>query len=144
MRKSTTILFLLLAYSLIAAVPGYVNPILPYDYSDPDIIRVGDTYLMTSSSFNSVPGLQILVSKDLVHWSIEDAAIPNRLPGYKEGELFRTACRDIKKEIRCLVISSGHLPSASTTDNCIFSTGIRTAAFTVYAVNCTLGKNLSW
>ena len=80
MRKSTTILFLLLAYSLIAAVPGYVNPILPYDYSDPDIIRVGDTYLMTSSSFNSVPGLQILVSKDLVHWSIEDAAIPNLLP----------------------------------------------------------------
>ena len=86
MRKSTTILFLLLAYSLIAAVPGYVNPILPYDYSDPDIIRVGDTYLMTSSSFNNVPGLQILVSKDLVHWSIEDAAIPNRLPGYKEGD----------------------------------------------------------
>ena len=75
MRKSATILFLLWAYSLIAAVPGYVNPILPYDYSDPDIIRVGDTYLMTSSSFNSVPGLQILVSKDLVHWSIEDAAI---------------------------------------------------------------------
>ena len=86
MRKSATILFLLWAYSLIAAVPGYVNPILPYDYSDPDIICVGDTYLMTSSSFSNVPGLQILVSKDLVHWSIEDAAILNRLPGYKEGD----------------------------------------------------------
>jgi len=69
-----------------AAVPGYVNPILPYDYSDPDVIRVGDTYLMTSSSFNNVPGLQILASKDLVHWQIVDAAIPNRLPGYKEGD----------------------------------------------------------
>lgn len=67
-----------------AGVPGYTNPILPYDYSDPDVIRVGDRYLLTSSSFNNVPGLQILVSKDLVHWEIADAAIRYRLPGYKE------------------------------------------------------------
>lgn len=69
-----------------AAVPSYTNPILPYDYSDPDVIRVGDTYLMTSSSFNNVPGLQILASKDLVHWEIVDAAIRYCLPGYKEGD----------------------------------------------------------
>ena len=81
-----TIGFMVWACTLKAAVPGYVNPILPYDYSDPDVIRVGDTYLMTSSSFNNVPGLQILASKDLVHWEIVDAAIPNRLPGYEEGD----------------------------------------------------------
>ena len=69
-----------------AAVPSYTNPILPYDYSDPDVCRVGDTYLMTSSSFNNVPGLQILASKDLLHWEIVDAAIRYRLPGYKEGD----------------------------------------------------------
>ncbi len=69
-----------------ASVPGYTNPILPYDYSDPDVIRVGNTYIMTSSSFNNVPGLQILASKDLVHWEIVDAAIRHRLPGYKEGD----------------------------------------------------------
>ncbi len=69
-----------------AGVPGFTNPILPYDYSDPDVCRVGDTYLMTSSSFNNVPGLQILASKDLVHWEIVDAAIRYRLPGYKEGD----------------------------------------------------------
>lgn len=69
-----------------AAVPSYTNPILPYDYSDPDVCRVGDTYLMTSSSFNNVPGLQILASKDLVHWEIVDAAIRYQLPGYKEGD----------------------------------------------------------
>ena len=63
-----------------------MNPILPYDYSDPDVIRVGDTYLMTSSSFNSVPGLQILASKDLVHWEIVDAAVRDRLPGYQDGD----------------------------------------------------------
>ena len=86
MRKHVVIVFLLWTCSLIGAVPGYINPILPYDYSDPDVIRVGNTYLMTSSSFNNVPGLQILASKDLVHWEIVDAAIPNRLPGYKDGD----------------------------------------------------------
>ncbi len=69
-----------------AAVPSFTNPILPYDYSDPDVCRVGDTYLMTSSSFNNVPGLQILASRDLVHWEIVDAAIRYRLPGYEEGD----------------------------------------------------------
>ncbi|MBO6306052.1 MAG: glycoside hydrolase 43 family protein [Paludibacteraceae bacterium] len=69
-----------------AAVPGYINPVLPYDYSDPDVCRVGDTYLMTSSSFNNVPGLQILASKDLVHWEIVDAAIRYQVPGYEEGD----------------------------------------------------------
>ena len=73
-------------WEVFAAVPAYTNPILPYDYSDPDVCRVGDTYLMTSSSFNNVPGLQILASKDLVHWQIVDAAIRYRLPGYEEGD----------------------------------------------------------
>src|SRR5215217_4918467 len=48
----------------------YKNPVLHADYSDPDAIRVGDDYYMTSSSFNSAPGLPILHSKDLVNWKI--------------------------------------------------------------------------
>lgn len=43
----------------------YKNPILYADYSDPDACRVGDDFYMTSSSFNCLPGLQILHSKDL-------------------------------------------------------------------------------
>lgn len=58
---------------------SYKNPILYADYSDPDVIRVGDDYYMTSSSFNCVPGLQILHSKDLVNWSIVGAALPYSL-----------------------------------------------------------------
>lgn len=57
----------------------YRNPILYADYSDPDAIRVGDDYYMTASSFNCIPGLQILHSKDLVNWSIINAAIPYAL-----------------------------------------------------------------
>lgn len=53
----------------------YVNPIIDADYSDPDICRVGDDYYMTSSSFNCLPGLQILHSTDLVNWKIIGAAL---------------------------------------------------------------------
>lgn len=53
----------------------YKNPIINADYSDPDAIRIGDDYYMTASSFNAVPGLPILHSKDLVNWRIINYAI---------------------------------------------------------------------
>ena len=58
----------------------YKNPVLYADYSDPDACRVGDDFYMTSSSFNCIPGLQILHSKDLVNWEIVSAAVPYALP----------------------------------------------------------------
>ena len=57
----------------------YKNPVLLADYSDPDAIRVGDDFYLTSSSFNCLPGLQILHSKDLVNWTLIGAAIPYKL-----------------------------------------------------------------
>ena len=53
----------------------YRNPIIHADYSDPDVIRVGEDFYMTASSFNSVPGLPILHSKDLVNWRLINHAI---------------------------------------------------------------------
>ena len=48
----------------------YTNPVLYADYSDPDAIRVGDDYYMVASSFNCIPGLPILHSRDLVNWEL--------------------------------------------------------------------------
>jgi len=48
----------------------YKNPIIHADYSDPDVIRVGDDFYLVASSFNAAPGLPILHSKDLVNWTI--------------------------------------------------------------------------
>jgi len=59
----------------------YQNPVLHADYSDPDAIRVGDTYYMTASSFNSAPGLPLLTSKDLVNWTLAGHALPQLVPG---------------------------------------------------------------
>ena len=58
----------------------YKNPILYADYSDPDAIRVGDDYYMTASSFNCIPGLPILHSKDLVNWTIINYALTKQIP----------------------------------------------------------------
>ncbi|MDB5917130.1 MAG: glycoside hydrolase [Massilia sp.] len=58
----------------------YRNPVLHADYSDPDAIRVGDTYYMTSSSFNSTPGLPLLASKDMVNWELVGHALANLVP----------------------------------------------------------------
>ncbi len=60
----------------------YKNPVLHADYSDPDAIRVGDDFYMTASSFDAVPGLPILHSKDLVNWSIIGHALLRQPPYY--------------------------------------------------------------
>ncbi|RSL35338.1 glycoside hydrolase [Salibacterium salarium] len=48
----------------------YKNPILYADYSDPDVIRVGEDFYMIASSFHMSPCLPILHSKDLVNWTL--------------------------------------------------------------------------
>lgn len=58
----------------------FKNPVLFADYSDPDAIRVGDDYFMTASSFNAVPGLPILQSKDLVNWKLINHALRKQMP----------------------------------------------------------------
>ena len=58
----------------------YRNPVLNADYSDPDAIRVGDDYYLTSSSFEDVPGLPILHSKDLVNWKLIGHALTRLVP----------------------------------------------------------------
>lgn len=54
---------------------SFRNPVLFADYSDPDVIRVEDTYYLTASSFNYIPGLPILTSKDLINWKLVNYAI---------------------------------------------------------------------
>lgn len=58
----------------------YFNPILNGDYSDPDVLRVGDDYYLTASSFTNMPGLPILHSRDLVNWEIIGHALTRLEP----------------------------------------------------------------
>ncbi len=47
---------------------SYQNPVLGGDYPDPSVIRVGNDFFMTHSSFNYYPGLLVWHSTDLIHW----------------------------------------------------------------------------
>jgi len=93
MKQALTILGLILSLNLFAQKPyvskvwvadngdgTYKNPIINADYSDPDAIRVGDNFYLISSSFEDVPGLPILQSKDLVNWTIIGHALKRQPP----------------------------------------------------------------
>ena len=46
------------------------NPLTGMDYPDVDVIRVGDTYYMISTTMHFFPGGVILRSHDLIRWEI--------------------------------------------------------------------------
>ena len=46
----------------------FTNPIFYDEFSDPDMIRVGDDYYLTGTTMHAMPGLPVLQSKDLVNW----------------------------------------------------------------------------
>lgn len=87
---------ILLALALLAASPTlaaeqkawlpdqgdgtYRNPVLAGDYSDPDVVRVGQFYYLTASSFTNTPGLPILRSTDLVNWTLIGHALTDIPP----------------------------------------------------------------
>lgn len=58
----------------------YKNPVINADYSDPDAIRVGNDFYLVSSSFENIPGLPVLHSKDLVNWQIIGHALTKQPP----------------------------------------------------------------
>lgn len=49
---------------------GAANPIIWADVPDPSVIRVGDTYYMSSTTMHMNPGVPIMKSRDLVNWEI--------------------------------------------------------------------------
>ena len=52
----------------------YTNPIFYDEFSDPDIIRVGNDYYLTGTTMHAMPGLPVLHSKDLVNWTFQSYA----------------------------------------------------------------------
>ncbi|MFF3309708.1 glycoside hydrolase 43 family protein [Streptomyces sp. NPDC002952] len=58
----------------------YRNPVLDADWSDPDVLRVGDDFYLTASSFGRAPGLPLLHSRDLVNWTLVGHALERLEP----------------------------------------------------------------
>ena len=66
----------------------FINPVLNADYSDPDVIRVGDKYYMVASDFHFM-GMQVLESTDMVNWRIVSQVFDHLdYPGWNENKHF--------------------------------------------------------
>ena len=61
---------MLFSKTLIAQIRTTQNPIIWADVPDMSMIRVGDTYYMSSTTMHMSPGVPIMKSKDLVNWQI--------------------------------------------------------------------------
>lgn len=61
-----SIIFFILVNSVFAQKAS--NPVIFADVPDPSIIRVGDTYYMSSTTMHMSPGVPIMKSNDLINW----------------------------------------------------------------------------
>src|SRR3954453_19695861 len=69
----------------------FSNPLFYDEFSDPDLIRVGDDFYLTGTTMHAMPGLPVLHSRDLVNWELMSYALDKldlgpeyRLEGGKE------------------------------------------------------------
>ncbi|MEV4884556.1 family 43 glycosylhydrolase [Chitinophaga ginsengisegetis] len=53
----------------------FTNPIIWADFPDNDVIRVGDTYYMVTTTMYFFPGVPVLKSTDLVNWEYASNAV---------------------------------------------------------------------
>lgn len=68
-RKLFVTLLIALTTITVQAVETFRNPVLWADVPDPDVIRVGDTFYMVSTTMHLMPGAPIMKSNDLVNWT---------------------------------------------------------------------------
>ena len=67
-KKLLIVLVALLACLSGQAAEKFENPVINADVPDPDVIRVGDTFYMVSTTMHLMPGAPVMKSKDLVNW----------------------------------------------------------------------------
>lgn len=69
--SKVAIIALIFVYNqVIAQQPQAQNPVIFADVPDMSIVRVGNSYYMSSTTMHMSPGLPIMKSKDLINWRI--------------------------------------------------------------------------
>lgn len=81
----------------------FLNPIIAGDHADPSILKDGDDYYMTFSSFDAYPGVVIWHSRDLVNWQPLVPALKTPI-----GSVW--ACELIKHEGRYYIYIPSRFP----------------------------------
>ena len=69
-----------------AAPPAFMlaNPVLPGDFPDPSVTKIGDTYWASATSSNWGPVFPLLTSKNLTQWQLVGYVFPDKLPDWAD------------------------------------------------------------
>ncbi|UYZ62090.1 family 43 glycosylhydrolase [Hymenobacter weizhouensis] len=60
------------------------NPVLPGDFPDPSVVKIGDTYWATATTSNWGPIFPLLKSKDLTSWELAGHVFPQERPQWAD------------------------------------------------------------
>lgn len=136
MKEFSLLLFsssLLLFFLFSAQAQTYTNPVIPGDFPDPSVIRVGEDFYATATTGGWSPHFPILHSKDLVNWKIVGAVLTQK-PQWAKGDfwapemiaekgrffVYYTARRDEgagKKGTLCVAVATADKPDGIYTDH---------------------------
>ena len=62
----------------------FANPVLPGDFPDPSVVKVGGTYWASATSSNWGPAFPLLKSKNLTGWELVGHVFPDKLPDWAD------------------------------------------------------------
>lgn len=77
----------LIFLSLSAEAQTYTNPVIPGDFPDPSVIRVGRDYYATATTGGWAPHFPILHSRDLVNWRVVGSVFDKK-PAWTKGDFW--------------------------------------------------------
>jgi len=127
MRKY--ILTLLLATSIqLCFSQSPATLVLPGDYADPSVVKIGDSYWATATTSNWAPIFPLLESKDLLHWKLKGhvfTTVPTWADyyfwapeiSYENGKVFVFYSAHKKGGNLCLSVASASSPTGPFTDH---------------------------
>jgi len=110
----------------------YINPVIPGDFPDPSVIRVGEDYYATATTGGWSPHFPLLHSRDLINWEIIGAVFSEK-PAWAKGDfwapeiiadknryfVYYTARREEgknKKGTLCVAVATAEKPQGPYTD----------------------------
>lgn len=106
----------------------YTNPVLPGDFADPSVTKIGDTYWATATSSEWAPLFPLLKSKNLVDWELVGHVFPDQIPdwadanfwapeiSYENGKVFIYYVGHKKGGSLCVATASATHPEGPYTD----------------------------
>jgi beta-xylosidase len=123
--KWSSVFFFLLLCSISSFAQRLV---LPGDYPDPSVTKIGDRYWATATTSNWAPAYPLLESKDLIHWQTQAHVFP-KLPAwadyyfwapeisYDNGKVYIYYAAHKRDGNLCLAVASADKPEGPYTDH---------------------------